>query len=211
MAAIPVRPDTPGGKDPAPDPGPPQAWDPTTVHKPETVNTPDGGKTPDPPPVPKGGEGGSGKEAVNTASMDQFAKNVAQLVPYVIEARNRMASGSAAVVHPGGFYDAYQLRSTTSGPNGGGGLQQKYYNVLADLAEGLQDISDGMRSVSKKYTTASQLAKMKTSDLQEALSDALADFQRLGTDSGATVTSTGGPSNSTGSGNGSGSGNSTTT
>ncbi|MEU3862025.1 hypothetical protein AB0F03_32470 [Streptomyces sp. NPDC028722] len=163
------------------------------------------------PPVPRTGGGGSGKEAVNTASMDQFAKNVAALVPRVIEARNRMASGSASVVHPGAFYDAYQLRSNTSGANGGGGLQQRYYNVLADLAEGLQDISDGMHSVSKKYTTASQLAKMKTSDLQELLSDALADFQRLGTDSGATAGSTGGSSGGSGSGGGNNTGSGSTT
>ncbi|MFB0619632.1 hypothetical protein [Streptomyces sp. AGS-58] len=211
MAAIPVRPDIPKGNDPAPDPGPPQAWDPTTVHKPDTVNNPSSGGVPDPPPVPKGGEGGSGKEAVNTASMDQFAKNIATLVPLVIEARNRMASGSATIVLPGAFYDAYQLRSSTSGANGGGGLQQRYYNVLADLAEGLQDISDGMRAVSKKYTTASQLAKMKTSELQDALNDALADFQRLGTESGATAGTTGGSSSSSGSGSGNGSGNGKTT
>ncbi|MEW2625027.1 hypothetical protein [Streptomyces sp. NPDC048106] len=147
---------------------------------------------------------------MNTASMDLFAKNVAALVPHVVEARNRMASGTASVVHPGGFYDAYQLRSQTSGPNGGAGLQGKYYNVLADLAEGLQDVSNGMQKLSKKYSTTEELNRMKTSDLLEALGNASADFQRLGNDSGATVNSPGGSTNttstSTNSGNNSGSG-----
>ncbi|MET8948855.1 hypothetical protein ABZX30_36415 [Streptomyces sp. NPDC004542] len=148
------------------------------------------------------GSGGSGKEAVSTAALDLFAGNIAKLVPYVIEARNRMAAGSASVVQPGAFYDAYQLRSQTSGPNGGAGLQQRYFNVLSDLAEGLQDISNGMQSVSKKYSSAAELANMKTSDLQNALSAALADFQRLGNDSGATASSTGGSSGGTGTGTG---------
>lgn len=196
MAAVPTRGGYEPPDDPAPDGGPPQAWDPTSVHRPDTPNTPDPGTVPPPPAVPSGG--GTGKEAVNTASMDAFAKNIAALVPHVVEARNKMASGTASVVHPGAFYDAYQLRSQTSGPNGGAGLQQRYYNVLDDLAEGLQDISTGMQQLSKKHSTTEELNRLKTSDLLEALGNASADFQRLGNDSGATVSSTGGSSTTTG-------------
>lgn len=194
MASIPPR----GGYQPPDDPppataDPPKAWDPTNVHRPDTPPKPDPGTVPPPPAVPKGN--GHGKEAVNTASMDAFAKNIATLVPHVLEARSKMASGTASVIHPGAFYDAYQLRSLTSGPNGGAGLQQRYYKVLDDLAEGLQDVSNGMQQLSKKHSSTEDLNRLKTSDLLEALSNATADFQRLGNDSGATVTTPGGTSN----------------
>ncbi|MFB7781056.1 hypothetical protein [Streptomyces bauhiniae] len=136
---------------------------------------------------------------MSTASMDAFARNISALVPHVVEARKRMAAGSASVVHPGAFYDAYQMRSQTSGPNGGAGLQQRYYNVLDDLAEGLQDVSTGMQNLSKKHSTTEDLNRVQTKDLLDALGNASADFQRLGNDSGATVSSSGGSSTGTGS------------
>ncbi|MFF8880690.1 hypothetical protein [Streptomyces flaveolus] len=179
--------------DPAPDPntpadpGPPQEWDPTSVHTPAVVTGPVTGGVPDAPPVPKDGGGKNGKEAVNTASLDVFAKNIESLVPTVIAARDRLSAGTAVAVKPGAFYDAYELRSQTSGPNGGGGLQERYYKVLADLAEGLSDISRGAQAMSKKYTSTEELAKMKTNDLQDLLSAATADFKRLADDSGGTV------------------------
>ncbi|WP_320779629.1 hypothetical protein [Streptomyces sp. CRN 30] len=165
----------------------PQVWDPTTTQPPSVVGAPDGGQVPDPPQVPKGSGGGSGKEVVNTASLDLFAKNIEALVPTVIAARDRMRAGGATVVQPGAFYDAYQLRSQTSGPNGGAGLQERYYKTLADLAEGLADISRGAQLMSKKYTSTEELNAMKTSDLEEMLAEASADFQRLADDSGARV------------------------
>ncbi|GAA4806780.1 hypothetical protein [Streptomyces ziwulingensis] len=189
---IPVEPDT-GDPDATAQP-----WDPTSVHRPAVVTGPVQGGVPDPPAVPKGAGGGAGKESVNTASLDLFAKNIEALVPTVIAARDRMTAGNAKTVQPGAFYDAYQLRSQTSGPNGGAGLQERYYKVLADLAEGLADISNGAKLMSKKYTSTEELNKMKTSDLQELLSDATADFQRLADDSGGTVT--GGTGTGTGTG-----------
>ncbi|MFJ3671191.1 hypothetical protein ACIPSE_32500 [Streptomyces sp. NPDC090106] len=183
MAEVPTTPVEPSSSDPD---GTAQAWDPTSVHRPATVTGPVTGGTPDPPPVPKGG-GGSGNEVVSTASLDLFARNIEKLVPTVIAARDSMRAGSATVAQPGAFYDAYQLRSQTSGPNGGGGLQERYYKTLADLAEGLADISRGAQLMSKKYTSTEELNKMKTSDLDELLASATADFQRLAEDSGATV------------------------
>ncbi|WP_327179404.1 hypothetical protein OG599_31690 [Streptomyces sp. NBC_01335] len=162
----------------------PQAWDPTSVHSPASVSGPTTGGTPDPPLVPKGG-GNSGPEVVNTASLDLFAKNIELLVPMVIAARDRVQA--MATVQPGAFFDAYQLRTATSGANGGEGLQGRYYKILYDLAEGLADIANGAKLMSKKYTSTEELNKMKTKELNELFSDASSDFKQLAADSGLTV------------------------
>jgi hypothetical protein len=156
---------------------PPEAkhWDPTTFRPPETRSRP---KTEEHIPVPAVPDSsGRGRTAVHIPSLNLFADNMEKLAEPVKKAYDRLAQQQ--MVHPGTFYDAYQLRSAASGANGDGGIQNTYLKILHDLGKGLHDLSTGMRSLSKTYTNTEEQAKMKADDLQKALSPAQGDFGKI--------------------------------
>jgi hypothetical protein len=152
----------------------PQHWDPTTFHAPPTRSG--ATKTDIPvPPVPAASK--SGKTSVDTPSLDLFASNVDAIAEPVKQAYQKLMQLQA--VHPGAFYDAYMLRSAASGANGDQGIQSTYLKVLKDLGQGLSDISSGVRTLSKKYTTVEEDNKMTADDLSNAMESAQSDFSSM--------------------------------
>jgi len=130
------------------------------------------------PPVPKGAEG-SGTTSVDTPSMNAFAGNVERLISPVQKAQAALRNVDVA---PGAFYHAYQLRSKVTG-DGTGGLKDAYSRILDDLADGLTELSTGMRNLSKQYDTTEEANGMTAKDLQDQMQNAVTDFGALERDS----------------------------
>ncbi|MEW2520815.1 hypothetical protein [Actinacidiphila alni] len=134
----------------------------------------------DPPSVPGGSGGGKGT-SVDTPSMTLFADNIGKLVPPTQAASKKLEPISVA---PGAFYHADQIRTKVSGLNGDAGLKSQYVKVLADLAQGLGDLRDGVTQLAAKYTSLEDANSMTATDLQTAMQSATGDFTALLTDSG---------------------------
>lgn len=141
---------------------------------------------PDPtsvPPVPKNGDGGSRDTKVSTGSMEVCAKNLEQLIAPVQRAKQAL---HGVDTRPGAFFHANQIRSKVTGSGGEtGGLKDAYSKVLDDLADGLTDLCNGIRSLSKQYDSTEEANEMKAKDLDEYMYRAGADFQALGQHSSA--------------------------
>lgn len=159
-------------RQPAPQP---DQWDQSTFHAPTGQSGPRSDNV-TPPPVPAE-KGKGGRTVVDTPSLDLFASNMDQLAGPVKDAYNKLLNLKA--VAPGAFYDAYQLRSAVSGPDGTQGLQDTYLKILHDLGQGLGDISSGVRTMSKNYSTIEEENKMSADDVSTALESAQGDFSKL--------------------------------
>ena len=144
------------------------------------------------PPVPSSSGSDSGGTHVDTPSMDVFADNIDKLIAPTQSASTTLQTVS---VQPGAFYHANQMRITVNGPNADDGLKEKYISALADLGQGLADLRDGVRQLSKKYATIEDANTMTSTDFQNAMASSQGDFSTVMTDVGGTG-GTSGPSGS---------------
>jgi hypothetical protein len=130
------------------------------------------------PPVPKNSGGGSHETTVSTPSMEVFAKLIGQLIAPVQQCQQAL---KGVDVRPGAFYHANLMRSKVSGGGGeSGGAKGAYIKVLDDLADGLTDLCNGIRSMSKVYDSTEEANKMGAKELDEYMHRAGAAFQALG-------------------------------
>jgi hypothetical protein len=140
-----------------------------TYHNPEPTSA---------PPVPKDSGGGSHETTVSTSSMEAFAKNIEQLIAPVQKAHQAL---KGVDVRPGAFYHANLVRSKVSGGGGeAGGLKDAYGKILDDLADGLTDLCNGIRLMSKEYDSTEEANEMAAKDLEEYVYRAGSAFQALG-------------------------------
>jgi hypothetical protein len=153
-----------------------------------------------PPAVPSHDASGHGT-SVDTPSLDLFASNIDLLIDPVHKARTALQGIS---VEPGAFYHANKMRTDVNGPNADDGLKKQFDQVLTDLASGLADLRDGIRTLSAKYTSLEEANKASATDLQNAFDSSTSDFNQLITDSGGTP-STGASNSNQNNGNGNGS------
>jgi hypothetical protein len=73
------------------------------------------------------------------------------------------------------------MRSKVSGGGGeAGGTKGAYIKILDDLADGLTDLCNGIRSMSKVYDSTEEANKMGAKELDEYMHRAGAAFQALG-------------------------------
>jgi hypothetical protein len=164
-----------GPDKPSPPSPKPKEWDPTTFHAPHTRSGPKTNVV-EPPAVP-GERGKGGRTVVDTPSLDLFASNMDKLAEPVQKAYSKLLN--LKTVAPGAFYDAYQLRSASSGANGDQGIQATYLKILHDLGQGLADIKSGAQTLSKKYTTTEEENKMSADEVSTAMQSAQGDFGKL--------------------------------
>src|ERR1700761_1491292 len=149
------------------------------------------------PPVPQQ-DGSKGETVVNTPSLDVFASNMGKLLAPVKDAWSTL--NGLAPVAAGSFADATAIRSKVSGGDastGGdtaGDIVGGYLKVLNDLHKGLGDLQTTANTMSGKYKTADDLNGMSATDLQNDLGDSANLFGQLGTDSGASPSTTTGSS-----------------
>jgi hypothetical protein len=149
--------------------------------------------------------GAGGKTVVNTAALDTFASNINQLIGPVKDAYNQLQKLNPLQI--GSLHEStgleMKINSATSGSSGSGGLVDSYSAVLNDLANGLTDIYNAAKTMSKNYTTADDLNGMSVTDLQNAFSKAQGDFSNMiSANGGTSASSTPGGSGSGGSGSG---------
>ncbi|WP_310719268.1 hypothetical protein [Streptomyces lydicus] len=163
-----------------------QDWDPGQVTLPpaHTVEA----QVPTPPAVP-GANRGSGSTSVDTPSLDVVARNIESLKEPVKDAMDRLRQVKLA---PGSFYDADQLKTKTVGANADGGLKDQMVKALSDLYNGLTDVSDAMRTLSKNYSTAEEANGIKAADLGKSIERAQADFGAMLKDTGGAPAAPGG-------------------
>ncbi|MFF7705285.1 hypothetical protein [Streptomyces lydicus] len=143
---------------------------------------------PTPPAVP-GANRGSGSTSVDTPSLDVVARNIESLKEPVKDAMDRLRQVRIA---PGSFYDADQLKTKTVGANADGGLKDQMVKALSDLYNGLTDVSDAMRTLSKNYSTAEEANGIKAADLGKSIERAQADFGAMLKDTGGAPAAPGG-------------------
>ncbi|MFG3113668.1 hypothetical protein ACGF4C_04680 [Streptomyces sp. NPDC048197] len=155
-----------------------QDWDPGQVTLPpgRTVEA----QVPTPPAVP-GTSRGMGSTSVDTPSLDVVARNIESLKEPVKDAMDRLRQVRLA---PGSFYDADQLKTKTVGANADGGLKEQMVKALSDLYNGLTDVSDAMRTLSRNYSTAEEANGIKAADLRKSIERAQADFGAMLKDTG---------------------------
>ncbi|KUO17517.1 hypothetical protein [Streptomyces dysideae] len=130
------------------------------------------------PPVPKNSGGGSHETTVSTPSMEVFASNIERLIAPCQKAHQAL---KGVDVHPGAFFHANLMRSKISGGGGeAGGIKDAYTKILDDLADGLTDLCNGVRLMSKKYASTEEANEMTAKELDEYVHRAGSDFQALG-------------------------------
>ncbi|WP_427924625.1 hypothetical protein [Streptomyces sp. cg40] len=152
-----------------------------------------------PPPVP-GGNGHNGT-SISTPSMDLLASNVDLLIQPVRDAATKL---NDVAIAPGAFYHANVMRTKVNGANADGGLKKSYADALSALVTGLTDLRDGVRSLSKHYTTTEEANKMSAHDLSDAFTTTSGDFNRMMTSNGGTGTTSNTGTGNTGTGNSNG-------
>lgn len=160
-----------------------------TVPPPDTTNW---------PPVPSGSGSGKGT-SVHTPSMDLFAENINSLIAPVQAASTKL---SPIGVQPGAFYHANKIRGSVNGPNQDDGLKEAYIKVLADLASGLADLREGVKTLSAKYKSTEDANNMTATDLKNAMDSSQSQFGKTITDNGGSAPPPPAPP-ATGSGSGS--------
>jgi hypothetical protein len=148
-----------------------------------------------PPAVPKY-TGGGGKTVVNTAALQAFGDNIAQLVQPITAAANLVTN--AAPITPGGFFAATVLTNLMSGDpstdaadaasahmpgaSAAGGPQAilpTYHTVLSSLSKGLTDLQAAVKQMGSTYKTADDLSKASVTDLQTSLGGVQNDFTAM--------------------------------
>ncbi|WP_030396824.1 MULTISPECIES: hypothetical protein [Kitasatospora] len=154
------------------------------------------------PVVPRHGATGPGTVAVSTPSLDVFAANIDRLIRPMSEVATAL---DGVRVAPGSFYHANVMRNRVNGPNGDAGLKKDFGESLSSLITGLTDLRDGVRALSAKYRTVEEANGMTARDFQQAVADAVGDFNAVVTANGGTGTAnTTGANTGGGTGNGSG-------
>ncbi|MEE4418867.1 MULTISPECIES: hypothetical protein [Streptomyces] len=126
---------------------------------------------------------------MDTPSLDVVARNIESLKAPVKDAMDRLRQVRVA---PGSFYDADQLKTKTVGANADGGLKSQLVKALSDLYNGLTDVGDAMRTLSKNYTTAEEANGIKAVDLHKSIERAQADFGAMLKDTGSGPAAPGG-------------------
>ncbi|MFE4019621.1 hypothetical protein ACFXPZ_19745 [Streptomyces sp. NPDC059101] len=126
---------------------------------------------------------------MDTPSLDLVARNIESLKEPVKDAMDRLRQIRVA---PGSFYDADQLKSKTVGANADGGLKDQMVKALSDLYNGLSDVSDAMRTLSRNYSTAEEANGIKAADLRKSIERAQADFGAMLKDTGSGPAAPGG-------------------
>ncbi|MEV7320193.1 hypothetical protein [Streptomyces sp. NPDC093970] len=186
---------------------PVKKWDPnsTTGGTPPPLHT---GQNEPPPKVPDYSHSGKGSQSVHTPALDAFAGNMESLLTMVDTAHQKLTGMTR--VKAGSFYDAYHIRASSTGANNDGGLTKTYLDILTTLGKGLKDVSDGMRTLSKKYESAEDFSKLTTEKFLDAMGNADYDFGQItGSGSGSGTGSSSGNGSNSGTGSNSGNGSKT--
>lgn len=149
------------------------------------------------PPVPSAaGPSGGGNTTVDTPSLNLFATNMKSLIAPLQAVASTLGNVN---VQPGapGFYHADQIRATVGTVSAKTGIASDYHQVLGDLANGLDEVSQTMQNLGAKYTSTEDANKMSATDLQAGLDTATGYFNK-------TIADTGGSPGSSGAGGASG-------
>jgi hypothetical protein len=160
-------------------------WNSGDANAPAPVSGPQASQ-PAPPPVPSQ-TGSGGTTVVNTAALETFASNINQLIGPVKDAYSQLQNMTPLQIGQLNESTALEgkINSATSS-SATSGLVDSYTAVLNDLANGLTDIYNAVKTMSKNYTTADDLNKMTATDLQNAFQQAQGDFSSMMTANGGT-------------------------
>ena len=132
---------------------------------------------PPPPPLPITGLGGdgNGEVRVDTELLQRFATYVQELEAPLRHAQAQLREMDP---RPGGFHQAYELRTQLGGDDASG-LRGSFSQVIDRTIETLTDIRAGVQRLAADYETTEEFNEVEAQALLDAMPDLAADITAI--------------------------------
>ncbi|MFD4637143.1 hypothetical protein ACFWN2_07495 [Lentzea sp. NPDC058436] len=117
-------------------------------------------------------EGGNGEVVVSTEAIRYVAGVIDSYRPVLTDLLDQLSQVDIA---PGAFHHAVEMRSRVVGAEGNGGLKDDLSTTLANIIEGVADVSGALQQIAAGYDNADTRNVTTAADVQRLMGEALTD------------------------------------